>query len=72
MVKGICTNCGKPFESKKHRQTCSFKCHRARQILAVDQMRLKQGEIYERWKENMFVGIVRGKLRRSKKKGGDR
>lgn len=72
MVKGICTNCGRIFESRKHRQTCSFKCHRARQVLAVDQIRLKRGEIYERWKERMYVGITVAKLRRRNKKGGDR
>lgn len=71
-MKRICSNCGREFESKTHRQTCSTTCRYDRQREAIRQMREKSGEIYLRWHNKMFLGIASGKERGSKKKGGEK
>lgn len=76
-MKRICSNCGKEFEAKGHRQTCSTVCRYNRQNEAVKQMKSKSGEIYLRWHNHMLLGIARkskarsevGRRITSKKKG---
>lgn len=65
-----CTNCGKKFEWKRHRQTCSDKCAEARQRESVLQMKSGHGEIYDLWKKGIEVGIAQRKARNRLKKRG--
>lgn len=69
-MKGICTNCGKEFETLTLRHTCSTACAIARQRESVRQMREGSGEIYERWKMRMEAGLKWSKERGSKKERG--
>lgn len=69
-MKFTCTNCGKSFEAKRHRQTCGDVCAKARQVASIDQMRLKRGEIYEKWIRATNLGMAQRVVRNRKKKRG--
>lgn len=69
-MKLVCTNCGKTFEHKRHRQTCGDVCAKARQRASIVQMKAGQGEIYESWKRAIDIGMAQRKARNRKKKRG--
>ena len=56
-MKLICKNCGKKFEFKRHKQTCSDVCAKARQKKSIEQMRSGTGDMFERWRARVSIGM---------------
>lgn len=65
----ICHNCGKHFSHKRHKQTCSPECAKARQARSIDEIRSGKGDLFERWKSRTEAGVGYKKARKRKREG---
>lgn len=55
LKQGQCVVCGKVYilQERRYRPTCSYSCGFKRMKGSIQQMRDKEGHLYNRWKEHM-------------------
>lgn len=58
-----CPTCGRKFYGR--RKYCSYECAVPRMLDAIEQVKKKEGPIYEKWKRNLEAAMNR------KFRGGD-
>lgn len=66
-VAKYCTLCGKPSSNLSTRHKCP-ECAKQRIIDSIEQMRRKEGKIYEKWNARYEEGFKRREANRERRK----